>query len=122
MLPFHSFSTTNKKANSRAPSSHSLHYCFTYPGSTRVGKVVAAAALKHLTPVTLELGGKSPVVVDGGKGKNLKLAARKLMWGRMLNCGQVSSKGWQLDFIIRLWASNPFTDRCGCCSNSYPSG
>lgn len=51
---------------------------------------MAEAAAKHLTPTTLELGGKSPVIIDGSpKGKNIKLAAWRLAWGRMMNCGQV---------------------------------
>ncbi|KAG8878143.1 hypothetical protein FRB98_006379 [Tulasnella sp. 332] len=63
------------------------HIMFT--GSIRVGRIVAEAAAKHLTPTTLELGGKSPVIIDGSsKGKNIKLAARRLAWGRMMNCGQ----------------------------------
>ncbi|KAG8993792.1 hypothetical protein FRB94_010371 [Tulasnella sp. JGI-2019a] len=63
------------------------HIMFT--GSPKVGKIVAEAAAKHLTPTTLELGGKSPVFIDGSaKGKNLKLAARRLAWGRFMNCGQ----------------------------------
>ncbi|KAF9652565.1 aldehyde dehydrogenase [Thelephora ganbajun] len=57
-----------------------------YTGSGRVGKIVAAAAAKHLTPVTLELGGKSPTIVD--PKFDLKLAARRILWGRFSNAGQ----------------------------------
>lgn len=60
------------------------HIFFT--GSTRVGRIVYEAAAKNLTPVTLELGGKSPVVVDATA--DLKLAARRIVWGKCLNCGQ----------------------------------
>ena len=60
------------------------HIFFT--GSERVGKEVMAAAVKHLTPVTLELGGKSPVIVDGSA--DLALAARRIAWGKCLNAGQ----------------------------------
>jgi len=61
------------------------HIIFT--GSERVGKIVAAAAAKHLTPVTLELGGKCPVVVDRN-AEPLPSIAYKLVWGRLFNGGQ----------------------------------
>ncbi|TCD64862.1 hypothetical protein EIP91_003566 [Steccherinum ochraceum] len=57
-----------------------------YTGSGRVAKTVLTAAAKHLTPVTTELGGKNPVVID--PKSDLKLAARRLMWGKYTNCGQ----------------------------------
>ena len=57
-----------------------------YTGNGRVGRVVMAAAAKHLTPVTLELGGKSPVIID--RDANLKVAARRIAWGKFLNAGQ----------------------------------
>ena len=57
-----------------------------FTGSTKVGKIVAEAAAKHLTPVTLELGGKSPCIIDNTV--NLKLVARRLIWGKLLNGGQ----------------------------------
>ncbi|XP_054920294.1 aldehyde dehydrogenase, dimeric NADP-preferring isoform X4 [Dermacentor andersoni] len=57
-----------------------------YTGSTNVGKLIYAAAQKHLTPVTLELGGKSPVYVDAAV--NLEVACRRLMWGKYVNAGQ----------------------------------
>ncbi|TGK34525.1 aldehyde dehydrogenase family protein [Leptospira gomenensis] len=60
------------------------HIFFT--GSTQVGKIVMAAAAKHLTSVTLELGGKSPAVID--RSADLKKAAKKLVWGKVLNAGQ----------------------------------
>lgn len=60
------------------------HIFFT--GSQTVGKVVMSHAAKHLTPVTLELGGKSPVIVD--KTAKLRLAARRIVFGKYLNCGQ----------------------------------
>lgn len=61
------------------------HIFFT--GSTEVGKIVMKAASQFLTPVTLELGGKSPVLVD--KTANLADAARKVAWAKFFNCGQV---------------------------------
>ncbi len=60
------------------------HIFFT--GSTRVGRVVAEAAAKHLTPVTLELGGKSPAFVH--RSANLPVAGRRIAWGKFLNAGQ----------------------------------
>ena len=57
-----------------------------YTGNGTVGRVVMAAAARHLTPVTLELGGKSPVIVD--RSANLKVAARRVAWGKWLNAGQ----------------------------------
>ena len=60
------------------------HIFFT--GSTNVGKVVMAAAAKHLASISLELGGKSPTIVD--KGHDLKAAAQKIAWGKFVNGGQ----------------------------------
>lgn len=57
-----------------------------FTGSTKVGKIVAKAAAKHITPVVLELGGKSPCIIDDSV--NLKLVARRLVWGKLLNGGQ----------------------------------
>lgn len=57
-----------------------------FTGSVNVGKIVMEKASKHLTPVTLELGGKSPAIVD--KTADLKLAADRIIWGKLLNSGQ----------------------------------
>lgn len=57
-----------------------------FTGSPAMGRVVMAAAAKSLTPVTLELGGKSPCIVD--EDANLTLAARRILWGKTLNSGQ----------------------------------
>ncbi|MBF8151161.1 aldehyde dehydrogenase family protein [Winogradskyella sp. F6397] len=61
------------------------HIFFT--GSPKVGKIVMEAASKHLASVTLELGGKSPTIVD--KTANIDKAAKKIMWAKFLNCGQI---------------------------------
>lgn len=61
------------------------HMLFT--GSTSVGKLVMAAASKNLTPVTLELGGKSPAIIT--EGANIKKAAQTLLFGKMANAGQI---------------------------------
>lgn len=57
-----------------------------FTGSTPVGKIVAQAAAKNLTPCTLELGGKSPCIID--RSANISLAARRLLWGKTINSGQ----------------------------------
>ncbi|WP_409346311.1 aldehyde dehydrogenase [Paenibacillus sp. MBLB4367] len=57
-----------------------------FTGSAAVGKIVMAAAAKHLTPVTLELGGKSPCIVH--RDANLKLAAKRIAFGKYMNAGQ----------------------------------
>lgn len=57
-----------------------------FTGSATVGKIVMKAASKYLTPVTLELGGKSPCIID--KDCKLELAARRIVWGKLLNSGQ----------------------------------
>jgi aldehyde dehydrogenase (NAD+) len=61
------------------------HIFFT--GSPAVGRLVMKAAAEHLTPVTLELGGKSPVIVD--RTANLNDAAKRIAWGKFYNCGQI---------------------------------
>lgn len=57
-----------------------------FTGSPAVGKIIYKAAAEHLTPVTLELGGKSPVIVTSSA--NLKVAAKRIVWGKFLNAGQ----------------------------------
>lgn len=57
-----------------------------FTGSVAVGKIVAMAAAKNLTPVTLELGGKNPCIID--ETANLKLAAKRIVWGKFINAGQ----------------------------------
>ncbi|MNO40288.1 Aldehyde dehydrogenase [compost metagenome] len=66
-----------------------IHAKFDYiffTGSVPVGKIVMEAAAKNLVPLTLELGGKSPVIVD--KSANLDIAAKRIVWGKLLNAGQ----------------------------------
>ncbi|KFF01542.1 aldehyde dehydrogenase [Chryseobacterium luteum] len=57
-----------------------------FTGSTKVGKIVYQAAAEHLTPVVLELGGKSPAIVT--KDADLEVAAKRIVWGKFLNAGQ----------------------------------
>lgn len=57
-----------------------------YTGSSRVGRIVHKAANKYLTPVTLELGGKSPCYIDDTV--DMTKAVKRILWGKMMNCGQ----------------------------------
>ncbi len=57
-----------------------------YTGSERIGKLVMAKAAEHLTPVTLELGGKSPVIID--ESADVDIAAKRVVYGKMMNSGQ----------------------------------
>ena len=60
-----------------------------YTGNPHVGKIVMHAAAAHLTPVTLELGGKCPVIVDALGAVSIETAAKRIAWGKTLNNGQV---------------------------------
>ncbi len=64
---------------------HKFDYIF-FTGSIEVGKIVMQSASKYLTPITLELGGKSPCIVD--RGANMQMAAKRIVWGKFLNAGQ----------------------------------
>lgn len=64
---------------------HPFDHIF-FTGSTQVGRIVMAAAAKHLSPVTLELGGKSPCIIEGDA--DLDLAARRVAFGKFMNAGQ----------------------------------
>ncbi|WET05061.1 aldehyde dehydrogenase [Flavobacterium sp. YJ01] len=57
-----------------------------FTGSVAVGKIIAKAAAENLTPITLELGGKNPCIVD--ETANLRLAAKRIVWGKFINAGQ----------------------------------
>lgn len=73
----------------RAENTHLLEEkfdCIFFTGSKAVGRTVLEKAAVHLTPVTLELGGKSPCIIH--RSANLKLAARRIVFGKFLNCGQ----------------------------------
>ena len=76
---------TGGRAENTCLLGEKFDYIF-FTGSQSVGKEVMRKAAEHLTPVTLELGGKSPCIVD--KSANLKLAARRIVFGKYLNCGQ----------------------------------
>ena len=73
----------------RAENADLLEQKFDYiffTGGVTIGKLVMEKASKHLTPVTLELGGKSPCIIDNTA--NLRIAARRITFGKFLNCGQ----------------------------------
>jgi aldehyde dehydrogenase (NAD+) len=71
---------------SHALLEHKFDHIF-FTGSTRVGRLVMEAAAKHLTPVTLELGGKCPTFVD--ESADIALSAKRILWGKLINAGQV---------------------------------
>lgn len=76
---------TGGRSENTALLNQHFDYIF-FTGSQNVGKVVMEHASRYLTPVTLELGGKSPCIVEGSA--NIKLAARRIVFGKYLNCGQ----------------------------------
>ncbi len=76
---------TGGREENKSLLSERFDYIF-FTGSQTVGREVMAKAAANLTPVTLELGGKSPCIVD--KTANLPLAARRIVFGKFLNCGQ----------------------------------
>ena len=74
-----------EKENTSALINSPFDYIF-FTGSVSVGKIVMKAAAKNLIPVTLELGGKSPVIVD--KTANLDISVKRILWGKLINVGQ----------------------------------
>lgn len=80
------------------------HIFFT--GSANVGRIVAKAAAEHLTPVTLELGGKSPAIVE--PGVDLAVAARRIAWAKFMNAGQTCVAP---DYVIALDGVGPELER-----------
>ena len=76
---------TGGRAENAALLDQKFDFIF-FTGSQSVGKEVLRRAAEHLTPVVLELGGKSPCIVDSSS--NIELAAKRIVWGKFLNCGQ----------------------------------
>lgn len=76
---------TGGRAENTCLLEQKFDYIF-FTGSQGVGKEVLRKAAEHLTPVTLELGGKSPCIIDSAA--KIPLAARRIVWGKYLNCGQ----------------------------------
>ena len=86
-----------------------------YTGNGTVGRIVMAAAANNLTPVTLELGGKSPVIVD--ESANIHVAARRIAWGKWLNAGQTCVAP---DYIlVNEKVRQPFLDELGKAINDF---
>lgn len=83
--PFYAAVVTGGRKENTCLLNEHFDYIF-FTGSQHVGKEVMAKASHFLTPVTLELGGKSPCIVE--KTANLKLAAKRIVFGKFLNCGQ----------------------------------
>lgn len=114
------------RAENEALLEEKFDYIF-FTGSVEVGKVVMTAAAKYLTPVTLELGGKSPCIVN--EDANIDLAAKRIVWGKFLNCGQTCvapdyilvQKNIKKDlieamkkYICEFYGENP------CVNNDFP--
>ncbi len=98
---------------------HKFDYIF-FTGSSRVGKIIYKAAAEQLTPVTLELGGKSPCIIE--KDASLKVSAKRIAWGKFINAGQtciapdyllvhesVKEKllGYIVEYIREFYGENP---------------
>jgi aldehyde dehydrogenase (NAD+) len=83
--PSHVAVVTGGRAENTCLLNEHFDYIF-FTGSQSVGRQVMKKASEHLTPITLELGGKSPCIVE--KTANLKLAAKRIVFGKYLNCGQ----------------------------------
>jgi len=79
-----------------------------FTGSISVGKIVAKAAAEHLIPTTLELGGKNPCIID--ETANIPLAARRIVWGKFINCGQTCIAP---DYVlVHESVKNDFVEQC----------
>jgi len=84
-VPEHVAVVTGGRAENTCLLEQKFDYIF-FTGSQGVGKEVLRKAAEHLTPSTLELGGKSPCIVDSSA--KISLAAKRIVWGKFLNCGQ----------------------------------
>lgn len=86
-----------------------------FTGGTRIGRIVMEAAAKHLTPVTLELGGKSPCIV--AKDAKLDVAAKRIAWGKFLNAGQTCIAPDYL--LVDREVKAPLLDRLQACLREF---
>lgn len=99
-----------------------------FTGSPKVGKKVMAKAAEHLTPVVLELGGKSPCIVD--KTANLQQAAKRIVWGKFVNAGQtcVAPDYLLIDKVVKdellthmkQYIRDFYYTKDGCLSKDFP--
>lgn len=106
------------RAENQALLEQKFDYIF-FTGSVAVGKVVMEAAAKHLTPVTLELGGKSPVIVD--KTADIQQAARRIAFGKVLNSGQTCVEP-DYAFVHRDVKEQFYTAYKAALAESFPDG
>ena len=83
--PLHVTCITGDKDITQSLLDYPFDYIF-FTGSTEVGKIITKRAAEHLTPVTLELGGKSPCIIDSTS--NLQQTANRIIWGKLINAGQ----------------------------------
>jgi len=117
----HYFAVAEEDTNHEELLAQRFDYIF-FTGGTQTGKVVARAAAEHLTPTTLELGGKSPCIVDNTA--DIDVAAKRIVWGKYLNAGQtcvapdyllvhsaVKSKLFtaMANVVREFYGDNPFT-------------
>ncbi len=86
-----------------------------FTGSPRVGRIVMEAAAKHLTPLVLELGGKSPCIVD--ESANVRRAAERIAWGKGLNSAQTCVAPDY--FLVHESVEEEFVARLGQCFHQY---
>ncbi len=89
--------------------------CIFFTGSTSMGRTVMQAAARHLTPTILELGGKSPCIVE--PDINLKLSARRIIWGKFLNAGQTCVAPDYL--LVNTRIKEPFIEEMRQAINSF---
>ena len=86
-----------------------------FTGSPNVGHAIMEAAAKHLTPVVLELGGKSPCIVD--ETANVKRAAQRVAWGKGINCGQTCVAPDY--FLVHERVADDFVRQLDACFHQY---
>ena len=96
-----------------------IEYYVTRLSDCTAGKIVMAAAAKHLTPVSLELGGKSPAYIDSSV-TDMTLVANRLVWGKFMNTGQTCVAP---DYVLcheKVGTHNPNSNKVMCCiSNEF---
>ncbi|KAJ8514395.1 hypothetical protein ONZ45_g8071 [Pleurotus djamor] len=88
-------------------------------GSGRVGRIIASAAAQHLTPVTLELGGKSPVIIAADC--DIELAAKRILWGKITNSGQICASPDHV-YIVRERLASFVDALTKCYADFFPNG
>ena len=105
---------TGRRAENTCLLNEHFDYIF-FTGSQTVGKEVMRHAAAHLTPVTLELGGKSPCIVD--ETANVKRAAQRVAWGKGINCGQTCVAPDY--FLVHERVADDFVRQLDACFHQY---